>query len=421
MINAQWLKVTILSILCLIGIWAGSVWLNRLNQAVNPLAQIAPAQAAGGYVVLAWNDLGMHCYNRDFKDLAVLPPFNTLWAQVIKAGDPPYIITSGITVTYVFTDNTYSVGKSNFWDYDVPLFGVNLPPNIGLKGKGLAGQMDLSGDHFIAEGIPLTEFRDSAPTTAYPYQLAIVIVQDAATGAELARTITVAPLSTEMHCDTCHHDYGQEGIATGSVERNILVLHDQEAGTHLDSSRPVLCASCHASNALGTTGSPGVPNLSKAMHAKHAEEGLPSTLAGCYNCHPGPKTQCLRDVMSQKGMTCSNCHSTLQTVSQNPAPWLNEPRCDNSGCHGSSYQQDQALYRNSKGHGAIYCAGCHDSPHAIAQSREPNDAIKFIGWQGHPGTLATCTVCHATQPSEGGPHTFVVRARIYLPVILRQH
>ena len=82
----------------------------------------------GDYIVLAWNDLGMHCYNRDFQDLAVLPPYNNLWAQVIKRGDPPQIVTTGITVTYVFTDNTYSVGKSNFWTYAQQLFGVTLPP-----------------------------------------------------------------------------------------------------------------------------------------------------------------------------------------------------------------------------------------------------------------------------------------------------
>ncbi len=102
----------------------------------------------------------MHCYNGDFQDLAVLPPYNTLWAQVVKIGDPPQIITTGITVTYSFPDNTYSVGKSNFWDYDLQLFGVDLEPNVGLTGKGLLGSMDLHVDHFVAEGIPLTEYRD---------------------------------------------------------------------------------------------------------------------------------------------------------------------------------------------------------------------------------------------------------------------
>ncbi|HRA66468.1 MAG TPA: hypothetical protein PL187_10635, partial [Caldilinea sp.] len=44
----------------------------------------APPVANDEYVVLGWNDLGMHCYNRDFQNLAVLPPYNNLWAQVIK-------------------------------------------------------------------------------------------------------------------------------------------------------------------------------------------------------------------------------------------------------------------------------------------------------------------------------------------------
>ena len=120
------------------------------------------------------------------SDLAVLPPYNTLWAQVVRIGDPPQIVTRGITVTYLFTDNTYSVGKSDFWSYTLPLFGSVLTPNIGLTGKGLSGPMDNRGDHFSADGIPLTEFRDSAPAIAYPYQIATIIVSDAGNGAELA-------------------------------------------------------------------------------------------------------------------------------------------------------------------------------------------------------------------------------------------
>lgn len=50
----------------------------------------------GEYILLGWNNIGMHCYNRDFKDLAVLPPYNNLWVQVVKRGDPPEIVTSGI-------------------------------------------------------------------------------------------------------------------------------------------------------------------------------------------------------------------------------------------------------------------------------------------------------------------------------------
>lgn len=388
----------------------------------------APAQAAK-YVVLAWNDLGMHCYNRDFQDLAVLPPFNTLWAQVIEVGDPPRVVTEGITVSYRFPNNTYSVGKSNFWTYDQDLFGVNLPADVGLLGKGLSGIMDKKADHFVAEGIPLTEFQDSAPNTRYPYQLAEIVVRDSQTQSLLASLTTVAPVSTEMRCDNCHSDGQQEDIRTGRVETNILTLHDKEnmdeypAGKRgpLMGRRPVLCAECHASNALGAPGVAGLPNLSRAMHDKHADE-IPQTTAGCYQCHPGPETKCLRGVMSTKyGMTCIDCHGTMDTVAGNPNPWLNEPRCDAAACHGAGYAQNAALYRMSSDHGGVYCAACHDSPHAIAPSSQPNDALKFVALQGTPGTLAKCTVCHASPPGGPGPHGIVshLPPGIYLPLILK--
>ena len=104
---------------------------------------------------------------------------------------------------------------------------------------------------------------------------------------------------------------GVEDISTGRVETNILTLHDKEnaeeyppghTGNLMD-RRPINCAECHADNALGAPGVAGIPNLSRAMHDKHAEEGdIPQTTAGCYLCHPGPQTQCLRDVMSERGM-----------------------------------------------------------------------------------------------------------------------
>jgi hypothetical protein len=387
-------------------------WLILIGAVIFILLSLAgmgetdTSAAGGNYKILAWNDLGMHCYSRDFQDMAVLPPYNTLWVQVVKAGDPPEVVTSGVKVEYFYQDNTYSVGKTNFWDYDQALFGVDLPANVGLKGKGLSGVMELSGDHFIAEGIPITEFSDSAPTVRQPYQLATVVARDAVTGAELSRIQVVTPTSSEMRCDTCHNDTGiaKPSHVTGKVETNILQLHDEKSGTSLMTSRPVLCAGCHASNALGAPGNPGIDNLSKSMHSKHASI-IPSTLDGCYNCHPGPQTRCLRDVMStEEGMVCVSCHGGMSVVSNNPNPWLQEPRCDS--CHNSGlHDQDQPLYRFSKGHGGLYCEACHDSTHAVAPSREGNDALKFIQLQGENGPIEKCAVCHTVIPGDGGPHT----------------
>lgn len=371
--------------------------------------QQATSSSLDEYVVIGWNDLGMHCYNPDFQDLAVLPPYNTLWAQVIKRGDPPQVVTSDLKVTYNFPNNTYSVGKSNFWEYDLQLFGVDLPANIGLTGKGLAGEMDPQGDYFIAEGIPLTEYNDGDHQTRVPYQLANITVYDK-NNDEIASNQVVAPVSTEMRCDNCHSD-GAFEISTGRVETNILTLHDEEnmekyppglEGALMD-RRPILCAECHASNALNAPGVTDLPNLSHAIHEKH-DEVIPNTTAGCYNCHPGPDTKCLRDVMSsQYGMGCSDCHGGMYEVAENPNPWLNEPRCDD--CHNEErYAQDNPLYRLSKGHGGIYCEACHDSTHAIATSSQPEDAIKFLNLQGHAGTLVKCTVCHLNDPGGTTPH-----------------
>lgn len=251
----------------------------------------------GEYVLLGFNDLGMHCCNHDFQDLAVLPPYNTLWAQVVKRGDPPQIVTQGIRVQYAFAENTTSSNKTNFWIYVSQLFGTNLPDNVGLKGKGMADVMDAKNGYFIAEGIPLTEYRDSDLSTRYPYQLATLTAKDVLTGDVLAGLTVVAPVSTEIHCDTCHASGKDPGGNQARVELNILALHDREVGTNLSNSRPVLCARCHSSNALGAPGVSGVPSLSNAMHAHHAEE-VTNTLDGCYSCHPGPTKRCLRDAMS---------------------------------------------------------------------------------------------------------------------------
>jgi hypothetical protein len=381
------------------------------------------------YIVLAWNTLGMHCYNHDYQDLAVLPPFNSLWAQVIKVGEPPQLVTKGLIVEYSFVDNTYSAGKTgsidktNFWKYSRSLFNAELEPDQGLHKKGLSGTMDPAQDHYEAVGIPLTEYRDQDTNASdrstwnrYPYQSATIVVKDALSKKELCRTTAVAPVSSELNCAKCHSD---EGIATkranitlgGRAELNILALHDKlNKGKYHPSlldSRPVLCARCHSSNALGLKGRSGIPSLSNAMHRRHQDlKEITPDSPGCYSCHPGNKTQCLRDVMSSEfNLNCTTCHGTIAKVAKNKSPWLIEPRCDRSGCHGNGYKLDQPLYRNSQGVGGIYCAGCHDSPHVIAPSREPNDSYKFMDLQGEKGTLYKCEVCHGVRPKDPFKHS----------------
>lgn len=106
-------------------------------------------------------------------------------------------------------------------------------------------------------------------------------------------------------------------------------------------------------------------------------------------------------------MSYIDCHGGMRLVAANPNPWLTEPGCDT--CHTPTASQDitqnLALYRMSTGQGGIYCEACHDSTHAIANSSQPNGAIKFNQIQGHNGPIDTSTVCHKTQPTGMGPHT----------------
>lgn len=358
-----------------------------------------PAPVGNSLVVLGYNDLGMHCMNEDFSELVILPPYNTLHAQVIdRSGEEPKIVSSGVTVQYSIPGNTRSSTKTNFWLFASYLFGVNLPNDIGLTGNGLSGTMIPTGKNdWAVTGIPITPITDSGVEN--PYQLANIKVLRA--GQQLAQTQAVVPVSWEISCNVCHNT---PGIGPAI---DILRKHDLRHNTQLEMHRPVLCASCHADNALGAPGQTGVSNLSQAMHSSHANRMSQANMSNsCYACHPGQRTQCMRDVHFSKGLDCNSCHISMAAVgSPNRRPWIDEPRC--TDCHnkaGHEYEQPNTLYRDSKGHGNVQCAACHGSPHAITPTVQPADNVQAIQWQGYPGTINKCTVCHKQQPTDRFPH-----------------
>ncbi len=65
------------------------------------------------------------------------------------------------------------------------------------------------GDYFVAEGIPLTEFSDSNPTVPISVPAGRADRERYRHRCSLETLTVVAPVSTEMHCDTCHAS-GQE-------------------------------------------------------------------------------------------------------------------------------------------------------------------------------------------------------------------
>ncbi len=371
--------------------------------AISGLAPPAP----NSMVVFAWNDLGMHCMNEDFSEMMILPPYNTVRAQVIdRTHGSPEIVGSGVTVRYRIPSNTHSSDKTNFWQYAQQLFGVALQPDIGLAGNGLSGVMAAHYNpatrvrDFEAVGIPITPVDDAGREDPYP--LATVTVEQA--GQVVAVTQTVVPVSWEISCNMCHSTPGV------TVATDILRKHDALHGTHLETQKPVNCSSCHSDPALGAPGQAGVSSMSAAMHGGHASRMGPAQglVSECYACHPGVRTNCQRDVHMARGMTCVSCHGGMAAVG-NPArtPWVTEPRC--ADCHQArrptfEFEQPGVLFRDATGHGGVKCISCHGSPHAMGPATTATDNLQAIRLQGHAGVINTCTTCHSSTPTDPFPH-----------------
>ena len=352
------------------------------------------------YAVFAWNNLGMHCLNPTYDELVILPPYNTVNVQVVKRGNPPRIITTGITVEYSLVNNTYSFGKrqyGGFWTYFTSLFGGTAPANdIGLTGTALSGTMTLITDHFTAEGIPVVPVDDAGVWD--PFQVIVINVKDES-GNLLATTQATVPTSDEINCAKCHSN------GPSSLYTNILQAHDNGQGTSLVTQKPVLCAKCHGSPVLGTSG-PGTSGkyFSQAMHGFHASKG-----ASCYDCHPGTLTKCSRSLAhmgTNNDGNCISCHENLadvaSSINNGRIPWETEPKCVTCHAVATGVETNNTLYRNASGHGNLYCSACHGSPHAMYPSREAIDNYQPDQYMGSKiKTIGSCGVCHENSRGEG--------------------
>ncbi|MDA8163316.1 MAG: carboxypeptidase-like regulatory domain-containing protein, partial [Desulfobacteraceae bacterium] len=387
---------------------------STVNWALTNAYGSQPVPASGmAYTILAWNDLGMHCDQDDYSYFCVLPPFNTLHVQVIRRSDDASLIMSGITVSYTFPKKTNSTLHTNFWTYAAQ-YGWNVPPNIGITGTPLAGNMapDANNLSWVATGIPITPYDDDG--TWDPYGTAAITVKDGS-GNVLQTANVVAPVSTEMMCSNCH--------GTTNPQLDILQKHDAYNGTTLaaDQANGIVhaCSECHSDNALGAPGQAGVESLSLAMHNFHKDKmtytsAAANTTPDCYNCHPGAKTQCLRGIMSRAGKSCHDCHGDMygmtNSILSGRQPWLQEPKCGN--CHDAVHQENtNTLYRNSVLQDApegdmdnkLYCEACHNSTHAELTTANPADPTIPQKFQGDNYWIWNCSVCH-TGTKSGSMH-----------------
>jgi hypothetical protein len=118
---------------------AGPINSTSANAAAPPTTPVLEQPFVPGtdFVVVAVNDLGMHCGDLDHRIASILPPFNVLHAQVIRKGLTPQILDpTQVKVVYSATSNSLGsapppppvapVYKTNFWDLNPRSTGNTL-------------------------------------------------------------------------------------------------------------------------------------------------------------------------------------------------------------------------------------------------------------------------------------------------------
>ena len=473
--------------------------------------------------ILGWNDFGMHSIDSSYSVFSISPPYNTIEAQLIVNGKL-VTNSSGYNLTYeAVADpsgsiNKSSVGKSNWIDYSQALYRkylaeidplrylsdadegllfwkmpgpANIPQSMLFETQNFFNP-DISTlvNWFRAEGIPLTPYDDDGKKNSYP--MFRLTARDS-TNAVIAQSDIVLPVSDEMDCRACHGANTQAAASPaggwitdpipGRESRlNILKLHDEKqfaghpalyadalTAKGLDplglfptatAGKPVLCAFCHASNALGylsySSSYGAVSQLTTSIHSKHSGVIDPQTNApmdsasnrsACYRCHAeSSSAKYLRGAMSTTvandgtmKIQCQDCHGSMSQVgSSSRTGWFVEPKCQS--CHTGTATSNKgqirydsvfevngqertatdstfatnadtptpglSLYRFSTGHGGLQCSACHGSTHAEFPSTQSNDNLRNILLQGHAGVMVECGSCHTTVPTSpnGGPH-----------------
>jgi len=457
--------------------------------------------------IVGWNNLGMHCMDSDYSVFSILPPYNTIEAQLIVNGR---LVTNGTGYTLTYqavadpdgSFNSTAMGKGNFYQFVQALYGAALAPEAGLAGWAMPGTNNppqsmlfeptnhpAAGvatpvNWFRAEGIPISLYDDAHRKNPYP--LMRIIAHNAASQ-PIATNDVVLPVSDEMDCRACHASgtraepdagWAWSGLLERDYRLNILRLHDDQQFASFPElyasalaargfnplglyrsvtadGKPVLCATCHASEALGTGSYSNIPPLTASVHAFHADvrdpdSGAPldasANRAACYRCHPGSTTRCLRGAMGgsvagdgSMAMQCQSCHGNMSAVgSPNRVGWFMEPVCQSCHTGTATHNNGQirypsafesngqprvavdqtfatkpntpatglSLYRFSFGHGGLQCSACHGSTHAEFPSTHRNDNLRNTALQGHAGVMVECTACHAAMPNtvNGGPH-----------------
>jgi hypothetical protein len=398
-------------------------------------------------VVMASNDLGMHCACPGAEKMLLLPPFNTLRAQVIERGGQSPVVLSDPTDIRVEYDvienydplNPYKPIDSqktdlrvdpyySTWMEMMPKYGFGSAENAqgaiqGLTGSMLAGEMTAQSEGWW-EVIGVPAFPDISNSTTQekimvdplgggkrnPYLTGEFKVYEQSSGALLASTTATVPVSFGGCC-SCHLQLTADNGMDPNPDNSFALmgqLHERDSGINfalLDPdgdgvTGPVRCSVCHWDPAMGESSPPGgyvdpdtgtnLPvsqySFSDVLHRWHVEN------SAVLSYNPDLATDCYECHPSSEVM-CYRGHHTGKTIGQdNHDVWC-------SDCHGDLHQRVAEGQMDNPWSEATMptCQDCHSSTgengvlhHAFGGS--------FLKSMSHKNDTILCSTCH------GAPH-----------------
>jgi cytochrome bd-type quinol oxidase subunit 1 len=393
------------------------------------------------FVLLAWSERGLQLVDDPGSPLALFPGGVSLRAQLIRRGETPAVVTTGVTLTYRVEDDGATSGPQ-------PLTGAFTPAD----------------DSFVAERLALSPYPRRGGFDPYP-----VVTVEARDERDqvIAQTRVAVAVSTETGCRNCHGgDWrvdGRAGLAEETAN-NILAVHDRLSDTDLQARAargPVRCRDCHAG--AEAAGDPARLNLSAAMHGFHANYLRGRGAEACALCHPSAAdgaTRGQRDIHASVGLDCGSCHGTVedhavgllkqeqedgkeragvlmahlwpQSVEsieqvQPRRPWVNQPDCLH--CHADfqppetdatfnlwTAGADDLFRARTDDSGRLFCAACHASAHALHPAVNPYgshlDALQPLQYQLNRlplGANRNCALCHTVAMEDEMHHPNMLR------------
>lgn len=176
----------------------------------------------------------------------------------------------------------------------------------------------------------------------------------------------------------------------------------------------MVCQDCHGD--ASKVGNDFSKNVSAANPNAFVMDGslrVPwATEPKCESCHTGDATSNMANVAGAvKAADGIRLVQAYLTGSANATPIIaTNRRFAENQYIVSGQPTKEILYRYSKGHGGVFCQGCHGATHAefANANANANDNIASIQIQGHNGKVMECTACHQSgslsSTTMGGPH-----------------